>query len=54
MARYQNIFTQVQLAHAPEAGIPLPRGDEPRIAATGFSELMGKLGQAQLGPIYLG
>jgi photosynthetic reaction center M subunit len=54
MARYQNIFTQVQLAYSPELGPPLPAGDERRIHATGFSYWMGKFGQAQLGPIYLG
>ncbi|MDN3644769.1 photosynthetic reaction center subunit M [Pontixanthobacter aestiaquae] len=55
MARYQNIFTQVQLAHAPEMGIPLPpeeQGD--RTKDTAFSYWMGKFGQAQIGPIYLG
>jgi photosynthetic reaction center M subunit len=55
MARYQNLFTQVQLAHAPEMGIPLSdleQGD--RTKGTTFSHLMGKFGQAQIGPIYLG
>lgn len=55
MARYQNIFTQVQLAHAPEMGIPLSeleQGD--RTKSTTFSYLMGTFGQAQIGPIYLG
>jgi photosynthetic reaction center M subunit len=54
MARYQNIFTQVQLAHAPEMGMGLPARDEPRLELTGVSYWMGKFGQAQLGPIYLG
>jgi photosynthetic reaction center M subunit len=54
MARYQNIFTQVQLVHAPEMGMPLPARDEPRIKMTGASYWMGKFGQAQIGPIYLG
>ncbi len=54
MARYQNIFTQVQLSHAPEMGMPLPPRDEPRLALTGVSYWMGKFGQAQIGPIYLG
>ncbi|MGB3379226.1 photosynthetic reaction center subunit M [Allopontixanthobacter sediminis] len=54
MARYQNIFTQVQLQYAPEMGVPLPAGDERRIDMTGFSYWMGKFGQAQIGPIYLG
>lgn len=54
MARYQNIFTQVQLRTAPEMGIALPAGDEPRIHATAFNYWLGKIGQAQLGPVYLG
>lgn len=54
MARYQNIFTQVQLVHTPEMGMPLPAGDERRIEMTGVSYWMGKFGQAQIGPIYLG
>jgi photosynthetic reaction center M subunit len=44
----------VQLVHAPEMGMPLPARDEPRIALTGASYWMGKFGQAQIGPIYLG
>ncbi len=55
MARYQNIFTQVQLAHAPEMGVPLSdleAGDRTR--TTAFSYWLGKFGQAQIGPIYLG
>jgi photosynthetic reaction center M subunit len=54
MASYQNIFTQVQLRGAPELGIGLPAGDSPRFGKPGFSYWMGKLGNAQIGPIYLG
>jgi photosynthetic reaction center M subunit len=54
MARYQNIFSQIQLVHAPEMGPDLPHGHDPRIAATGYSYWAGKVGQAQIGPIYLG
>jgi photosynthetic reaction center M subunit len=53
MARYQNIFSQVQLVHAPEMGPSIPHGEE-RTRLTGYSYWMGKIGQAQLGPIYLG
>jgi photosynthetic reaction center M subunit len=42
------------LAHAPEMGMGLPPRDEGRINLTGVSYWMGKFGQAQLGPIYLG
>ena len=54
MARYQNIFTQVQLQGAPEFGPALPKGDERRTGRPGFSYWIGKLGNAQVGPIYLG
>ncbi|UIP06901.1 photosynthetic reaction center subunit M [Erythrobacter sp. SDW2] len=55
MARYQNIFTQVQLTHAPEMGVHLPAGEQgDRTRTTTFNYWMGKFGQAQIGPIYLG
>ena len=54
MATYQNIFTQIQLKAEPEMGVPLTDGSEDRINATGYSYWMGKIGQAQLGPLYLG
>jgi len=54
MAQYQNIFTQVQLRGPAEMGPELPRGSYPRIGNPGFNWLMGKLGNAQIGPIYLG
>lgn len=54
MASYQNIFTQVQLRGHPEMGMPHKDDSEPRIPLTAYSYWMGKLGQAQLGPLYLG
>jgi photosynthetic reaction center M subunit len=54
MARYQNIFSQVQLVHAPEMGMALPAHDDYRTSQTAFSYWAGKMGQAQIGPIYLG
>jgi photosynthetic reaction center M subunit len=54
MATYQNIFTQVQLRGHAETGIPLGPGNDPRIGKGRFSYLMGMLGNAQVGPIYLG
>jgi photosynthetic reaction center M subunit len=55
MAEYQNIFTQVQVQGAAEWGLD-DRGTamEERIFAPRFSRLVGWLGNAQLGPIYLG
>jgi photosynthetic reaction center M subunit len=54
MLRYQNIFTQVQLQAAPDMGVPMHPGSDPRGTATGYSHLLGRIGQAQIGPIYLG
>jgi photosynthetic reaction center M subunit len=54
MATYQNIFTQVQVKGPPEMGVPLPAGEDIRIPFTGYTYWLGKIGQAQFGPIYLG
>jgi photosynthetic reaction center M subunit len=54
MATYQNIFTQVQLRGHPEMGVPIGREHSPRFGTPWFSYLMGKIGNAQIGPIYLG
>jgi photosynthetic reaction center M subunit len=54
MARYQNLFTQVQIRGTPETGPQLPAGSFDRIGRPGSSYWMGKIGAAQIGPIYLG
>jgi photosynthetic reaction center M subunit len=54
MAQYQNIFTQVQLRGAPEMGPALPAEDSPRTGKGSFNYWLGKIGNAQIGPIYLG
>ncbi len=54
MAEYQNIFTQVQVRAAPEMGMVEGVELENRTKSASFSSLMGWLGNAQLGPIYLG
>jgi photosynthetic reaction center M subunit len=54
MASYQNIFTQVQLRGPAELGPPLPAGSFARSGVGGYNYWLGKLGNAQLGPIYLG
>ena len=55
MPQYQNIFTQVQVQGPPETGmvenLDMVRD---RWGSGGFSKLAGILGNAQLGPIYLG
>jgi photosynthetic reaction center M subunit len=54
MAEYQNIFTQVQVRAAPYPGVPLERGPWVRSGQARFSYFLGKIGDAQVGPIYLG
>ena len=54
MATYQNIFTQVQVRSPAELGVPLPRGDSKRQGEPFFVHLAGRLGDAQIGPYYLG
>jgi photosynthetic reaction center M subunit len=54
MAGYQNIFTLVQVRGPAELGLPLPKSDVPRDGKPFFSWLAGKIGNAQIGPIYLG
>lgn len=54
MAEYQNIFTQVQVRGPAELGVHLPAQDNPRTGEPFFSYWMGKIGDAQIGPLYLG
>ena len=54
MATYQNIFTQVQVRGTPELGVPSAESHLDRLGKGGFSRLLGILGNAQIGPIYLG
>jgi photosynthetic reaction center M subunit len=54
MASYQNIFTQVQVAGPPEMGIADGVETWKRTKRAGYSRLLGWLGNAQLGPVYLG
>jgi photosynthetic reaction center M subunit len=54
MADYQNILTQVQVRGHYDAGVALPAGDWSRDHIRKFSGLLGKIGDAQIGPIYLG
>jgi len=54
MAEYQNIFTQVQVIPPEDPGVPIGRETANRTGVLGHSYWMGKLGDAQIGPIYLG
>jgi len=55
MADYQNLFTTVQATGPLHHGVPLGHGNSPRTGETpGVFHILGRLGNAQLGPIYLG
>jgi len=54
MAQYQNFFTQVQVRSTVYPGIPLQPGTWVRTGEGKFNYWLGKLGDAQVGPIYLG
>lgn len=54
MIEYQNLFTTVQAVGPVHQGIELGRGNSPRTGEPSIVHLFGRLGNAQLGPIYLG
>jgi photosynthetic reaction center M subunit len=54
LPEYQNIFTQVQVQGPPEWGTETPNARDERGTRAGFSTLVGLIGNAQLGPVYLG
>ena len=54
MAEYQNLFTTVQPTGPASPGVPLPREDSERIGPPFFWHLAGRLGNAQIGSVYLG
>lgn len=54
MAENTNIFTRAQV-HGPfDYGVALPRGSEQRLGSPFLSYWLGRIGDAQIGPIYLG
>lgn len=55
MPEYQNIFTRVQVRSLAYAGVPLDRSHMyVRLGKGNFSYWLGKFGDAQVGPLYLG
>ena len=54
MIEYQNIFTRVQVHGPVDYGVPLKPGNWPREKGITTNWLLGVIGDAQLGPIYLG
>ncbi len=54
MIEYQNIFTRVQVHGPADMGVPMKPGNWPRNPETATVRLLGFIGDAQIGPIYLG
>src|SRR4051812_22153958 len=54
MPEYQNIFTRVQIRGPVHMGSPLPAGSWRRLGIPYYERLFGWIGDAQVGPIYLG
>lgn len=54
MAQYQNIFTQIQVRSKIYPGIPIEPGIWERLGKGSFNYGFGKIGDAQVGPVYLG
>ena len=55
LPEYQNIFTRVQVRAALDPGVDIPNGEFERLGKPGvFVWLAGLIGNAQIGPIYLG
>jgi photosynthetic reaction center M subunit len=54
MPQYQNLFTAVQVTGPTSDGIALGRGNDPRVGKPFMLHLAGRLGNAQIGPVYLG
>ncbi len=54
MAQYQNSFTQVQVRSDLYPGIPIQPGTWIRSGEGRFNYWLGKIGDAQVGPVYLG
>ncbi len=54
MIEYQNIFTRVQVHGPADMGVPMRDGNWSRTGIPANVHLFGRLGDAQVGPIYLG
>ena len=54
MIEYQNLFTRVQVHGPADLGVPMLGRNEARGTKTSVVHLFGLLGDAQVGPIYLG
>ena len=54
MAKYHTLYTAIQLTGPEDPPLPLPAGDFPRLGFVAESTWLGRMGERQLGPTYLG
>jgi len=54
VAEFHSFYNRVQIRSAPDEGVPVERDDRDRVGGSGFSRLLGKIGDAQVGPVWLG
>ena len=55
MSVYENVYTQVQVrVNEPDAGVDIEHADLERLGPGLFESWLGYIGNAQIGPIYLG
>ena len=54
MTDYQNIFTQTRVAGHVDPGVPVKGEDWSRDKSVTFIPFLGRIGDAQFGPLYLG
>jgi photosynthetic reaction center M subunit len=54
MAKYHTLYTAIQLTGPADPGLELPRGNLKRIGVVIDSTWLGRMGERQLGPTYLG
>ncbi|MEM8769122.1 MAG: photosynthetic reaction center subunit M, partial [Pseudomonadota bacterium] len=54
MAEYQSVYNRVQLRPEPYPGVPVENDLYPRMGKPIFSYLLGRFGDAQVGPLHLG
>jgi photosynthetic reaction center M subunit len=54
MARFHTLYTAIELEGPIEPGLPLKFGKQRRIGPSFHSKLLGRIGETQVGPTYLG
>ena len=54
MGSYSSIYNRIQVRGPFDPGVPLKHSSDERIQSKAFSYWLGKIGDPQLGPLYLG